>query len=61
MGHPGRVHDGPVSIGFAVADTAKADAAGLLRDADAAMYLAKKVPGSTSVMATGRQGKAVMA
>lgn len=57
----GRFMSVHVSIGFAVTDSAKADAAGLLGYADAAMYLAKKMPGSTSVMATGRQGKAVMA
>ncbi|MEO6143872.1 MAG: sensor domain-containing diguanylate cyclase [Dermatophilaceae bacterium] len=50
-----------VSIGFALTDGAKADAAGLLGDADAAMYLAKKLHGSASVMATGREGKEVMA
>ena len=58
QGAPMPVH---VSSGFALPDPAKAEAAGLRGDADAAMYLAKKLPGSTSVMAPGRQGKAAMA
>ncbi|NMM16733.1 MAG: sensor domain-containing diguanylate cyclase [Phycicoccus sp.] len=51
----GRFTSVHVSIGFAVTDSASAEASALLRDADAAMYLAKKVPGSTSVLAAGRQ------
>jgi diguanylate cyclase (GGDEF)-like protein len=40
-----------VSIGLAMTESAGAEASALLGDADAAMYLAKKVPGSASVMA----------
>jgi len=43
-----------VSIGFAVTDSARTEPSTLLGDADAAMYLAKKVPGSTSVLAPVR-------
>lgn len=44
-----------VSIGLAVTDSAGAEASALIGDADAAMYLAKQVPGSTSVLAPGRR------
>ncbi|MDJ0324380.1 sensor domain-containing diguanylate cyclase [Cryobacterium sp. PH31-AA6] len=46
-----------VSIGFAVTDSASAEPSALLGDADAAMYLAKKVPGSASVLAAGWRRK----
>ena len=44
-----------VSIGVAMTDSARTEASALLGDADAAMYLAKKVPGSTSVLAPRRR------
>lgn len=44
-----------VSIGFAVTDSARADASVLLGDADSAMYSAKSLPGSTSVLAPHRR------
>lgn len=44
-----------VSIGLAMTDSARTEASELLGDADAAMYLAKKVPGSISVLAPGRR------
>jgi diguanylate cyclase (GGDEF)-like protein len=50
----GRVRPVHVSIGFAVTDSARADPSALLGDADAAMYMAKKEAGSTSVLAPGR-------
>ena len=44
-----------VSIGIAVTNSARASAAVLVGDADAAMYVAKKVRGSTTVLAPGRR------
>ncbi len=44
-----------VSVGFTVTDSASADPSVLLGDADAAMYLAKNVPGSASVLAPTRE------
>jgi len=43
-----------VSIGFAVTDSSTTEAMALLRDADDAMYLAKAIRGSASVMSVGR-------
>jgi len=43
-----------ISIGIAVADSPVAVPAVMLRDADAAMYLAKKRPGSSWVLSTSR-------
>jgi len=51
----GRFMSVHVSIGFAVTDSARAQPSALVDDADAAMYLAKKVPGSTSVLAPSRR------
>lgn len=42
-----------VSIGFAVTDSSTTEAMALLRDADDAMYLAKAIRGSVSVMSVG--------
>jgi diguanylate cyclase (GGDEF)-like protein len=44
-----------LSIGFTVTDSATTEPTALLDDADTAMYLAKKTPGSTSVLAPSRQ------
>ena len=41
-----------VSFGIAVTDSSRAEASGLLNDADAAMYVAKKVTGSALEFAT---------
>ena len=43
-----------VSIGFAVTDSSTTEAVALLRDADDAMYLAKAIRGSASVMSVRR-------
>ena len=43
-----------VSIGLAVTDSSTAEAVGLLRDADDAMYLAKAIRGSASVVSVWR-------
>ncbi len=44
-----------VSIGFAVTDSPTTEAMALLRDADDAMYLAKAMRGSASVMSVGHE------
>jgi diguanylate cyclase (GGDEF)-like protein len=51
----GRFMSVHVSIGLAMTDSARTEASALLGDADAVMYLAKKVPGSTSVLAPRRR------
>ncbi len=50
----GRVRPVHVSIGIAVTDSAATEPSALLGDADAAMYLAKSVPGSNSVLTPTR-------
>jgi len=50
----GRVMPMSISIGIAVADSSISVPSVLLRDADAAMYLAKKRPGSSWVLSTSQ-------